>query len=276
MNNRMPNRLVMILLLLGLHPAVAMAEALEARGITRAIRAITLSAPESGRIEKIHFQEGEAVPEGAVIVQLDAQLQSLEAERRKLVWHDRSALAGAKAREKALQVRLKTARFLFKKNGSVSREELDQRTLEHRQAETEVATLAFNEKQEQLDYQLADAKLARRAVKAPFAGLLIRRHLDEGENCDASQPLIELVDTTRGLFIGDLEEAVARTLNQGQRLPLEIAAGSGHLRREGEIIYIAPVADAASGLMQVKVVFDNADGAIHPGVRARLLIPFDP
>ena len=34
----------------------------------------------------------------------------------------------------------------------------------------------------------------------------------------------------------------------------------------GKIVFISPVVDPASGLQKVKVLFDNAEGKIRPGV----------
>ena len=41
---------------------------------------------------------------------------------------------------------------------------------------------------------------------------------------------------------------------------------------EATVIYLSPVADAASGLLRIKAVFENPEGRIRPGVAGRIRI----
>jgi multidrug efflux pump subunit AcrA (membrane-fusion protein) len=44
------------------------------------------------------------------------------------------------------------------------------------------------------------------------------------------------------------------------------------ITRRGSVEFISPVVDPSSGLREVKVLFDNADGRVHPGVAGSLLL----
>ena len=52
-----------------------------------------------------------------------------------------------------------------------------------------------------------------------------------------------------------------------------IPVGSESLPKKGEIIFVSPVVDPASGLLTVKAEFENADGSVRPGVAGSMVIP---
>ena len=40
----------------------------------------------------------------------------------------------------------------------------------------------------------------------------------------------------------------------------------------GKVVFLSPVVDPASGLQKVKLLFDNADGKVRPGLAGKLFI----
>lgn len=55
-------------------------------------------------------------------------------------------------------------------------------------------------------------------------------------------------------------------------MKLEIETGLAPVAAAGKITYLSPVVDPASGLLKVKVLFDNPDNQIRPGVAGRILL----
>jgi multidrug efflux pump subunit AcrA (membrane-fusion protein) len=53
---------------------------------------------------------------------------------------------------------------------------------------------------------------------------------------------------------------------------VEVLVGDSPVSVEGTLIYLSPVADAASGLLRIKAVFENPEGKIRPGIAGRLRI----
>jgi multidrug efflux pump subunit AcrA (membrane-fusion protein) len=51
---------------------------------------------------------------------------------------------------------------------------------------------------------------------------------------------------------------------------IELAQGATPILRQGTIVFVSPVADPASGLLEVIAEFDNLDGSIRPGVAGRI------
>ena len=71
-------------------------------------------------------------------------------------------------------------------------------------------------------------------------------------------------------FTSNNDAKLAGGTKAGPKMKLEIESAALVLPVEGTIVYLAPVVDPASGLQRVKVLFDNAEGKIHPGVAGRI------
>ena len=52
---------------------------------------------------------------------------------------------------------------------------------------------------------------------------------------------------------------------------VEIEDGEGKIRIDGSVVFISPVVDSSSGLQKIKVLFENPDGKIRPGLSGRIL-----
>lgn len=215
-----------------------------AAGITEAICDVTLSASVPGIVSAWKFKEGDFVKENEAILDLDKNLEELEATRRKLVMDNRST------EWEALQ--------LLAKKGSISvkKEELDKAQTDYRIAVAE--------------HEMAVEQLHKRSITAPCSGFIteITRHV--GESCQPYQPLIRVVDTRKCYFISNVEARPAERLKMDQTVKLEIEAGASAVVLEGKVVFLSPVVDPASGLRKVKVLFDNAAGKVHPGIAGKM------
>jgi RND family efflux transporter MFP subunit len=215
-------------------------------GNTEPIKDVTMSSPVAGIIGARPFEEGVRVKPGQVVAELDKRLEELEVERRKAV----GDLA-----EKELQ-RIKS---LAEKSAiSVSREEI-----EKRQAEYNVA---------QVELELASEQLRRRLIISPIDGHIVQIYLEVGEGCEAQQPVIRIVDTSRCYFVVDLEYRSGAQLKTGQKVELEFECEGSTAAVEAKISYVAPVVDPASGLLRVKAIFENPDGKIRPGASGKMAL----
>ena len=87
---------------------------------------------------------------------------------------------------------------------------------------------------------------------------------------EAYQPLVRVVDTRQCYFVCNLEAKAAGRLKCGQGVKLEIETAPAPVHIEGKIVFLSPVVDPASGLQKVKVLFDNPEGKICPGVAGKM------
>ena len=247
-------------------------EPLPISGITEPIGDVTLSSTVVGTISTIFIKEGMPVKKGEVILDLDKKVDDLEVERRKLIWENKSELKAAAARVATLKSMLDSTRELFNSTGSVNREELEKLQLEYEIAVSEKERFESAEERERIEYEMARETAYKRSVRSPIQGTVIKLFLDEGESCQENQPLVHVVDTSRGLFVSNVEEWIGRTLKKGQTVDLRIKTGNESITKRGTVIFVSPVVDPASGLLEVKTEFDNSDGSVRPGISGSLLL----
>ncbi|TAN47531.1 MAG: efflux RND transporter periplasmic adaptor subunit [Methylococcaceae bacterium] len=234
-------------------------------GITKPIHAVVLSGPMHGQIEQINVKEGDTVGVGQTLITLRHRVEALETEKLELIWKDKSALKAAANRKSTLAKLLESSQALYAGGGSISKEALSKEQVEARQAEADWQRLEVAEEKERLEYELAKEELDRRFIKSSIAGTVTRIRHDMGERYQINEPLIELVDTSRGWFIANVDDATGRRLRPAQEVSLSFQAGDKQLQVKGRVVYLAPVLDAASGLMEIKVEFANPDNLIHLG-----------
>jgi RND family efflux transporter MFP subunit len=223
----------------------APAQTLSAIGITEPILDSTLGTPVAGILAARKFAEGDFVKAGDVLIELDNALEELEVARREVVLEP-------------LQTDYEASKFLFEQpKSSVSKELLDKKHAEYKVALAE--------------YELAKEQVRKRSILAPFDGVITEIYLQLGEGCQMQQPVLRLVDTRRCYFLGNVEARAGHTLRVGQSVDLEIESSPVDVTVRGQISFVSPVVDPASGLLRVKVVFDNPEGQIRPGVTGRMI-----
>jgi RND family efflux transporter MFP subunit len=215
-------------------------------GITEPIKDVTLAFPIVGVVGARPLEEGVIVRKDQVIIELDKQLEELDLERKRL------------ARELAAS-ELERLKSLAQRNAiSVSKEEI-----EKKRSEFEIA---------KVDHELAAAVLKRRQLISPIDGQVAQFYKDVGEKCEDQQPVVRIVDTRRCHLVANLEPRLAQSLRLNQKVRVEVLVGDSPVTVEGTLIYLSPVADAASGLLRIKAVFENPEGKIRPGIAGRLRI----
>ncbi len=222
------------------------AESLAIPGITSPILDSTLGTPVAGIVAARKFKEGDFVRQGQAIVELDKRLEELEVARRQVVLEP-------------LKADFEANKTLYQQpKSSVSKEILDKKESDYRVAMAE--------------YELAKEQVRKRSITAPFDGFVTEIFLQLGEACQIQQPIVRLVDTRHCYFICNVDSKSGYGLRPGQKVNLEIEAGNSVVLVEGTISLVSPVVDPASGLLKVKVIFENADGKIRPGVAGKMIL----
>ena len=236
----------------------------------------------------------------AARAQLEVVEGSKEPARRKLIWESTVTLDAAKQQVATLARDLEATRKIFEDTASISKEELDAKILEHALAvaeyeeivlaearekieyemavakqrsdlalaQAEVSQLETVEEREALEYAIAQEQLSRKRIISPTDGYIAEIAFEVGEFCEPRTPVVHVVDTRQVDFVAHLEPTAATQLSLGATVNLRF----GDLAREAEVVFIAPIVDAASGLRRIRARFDNADSVIAPGVAGELVL----
>ncbi len=245
----------------------------EVTGVTRPFREAVLSSSAPGEIEEILVREGQWVAAGDELIRLQREQEILEVERRKLLWENLAEMEAAEARLATIASELNSTRAVFEATRSVSKEELERKELEHALAQAELMQARMNKERERIEYEMAREALRRRVITSPMDGVVTRVWIEEGEGCELREPLLTVVDPRKVIFTANLEVFQLAMLDPADPAILRIESeGNENLMVSGEVVFLAPVLDRASGLGEIKVLVDNPDQTIRPGVAATLVL----
>jgi RND family efflux transporter MFP subunit len=236
-------------------------------GVTQAIREANLSLTASGRVEAIFVREGDEVDTGQLLMHLDKTLERLEWQRRTLALEDEARLQELHRRERLLTQQVAAARELLV-TGSMSRKEFEDEEQVLSGVIAERRSLEAAKQRERVEQSLAEEAYARRHLHAPFAGVVTAIGAQLGESVAANETVLRLVDVTRVRFIASLQPARSDQLRVGDRVTvvLDAATPAEYL---ANVVFVSPVTDPASGLVEVIAEFDNPDRRVRPGVTGR-------
>ncbi len=111
-------------------------------------------------------------------------------------------------------------------------------------------------------------------VLAPFDGVIEQRLVEEGDTASPGMPMFIVVDTAHMKLEAALPESSARGLAQGSPVAVTVD-GSDGTSRDATLAEILPASDPTTRTVTARVLLDNADGALRPGMFARVRFPGD-
>jgi len=218
-------------------------EDLQAVGALGSNESVMMRPEVPGRVASIGFRDGQPVKRGQVLVQLDAALNEAE-------------VAQARAELDLAQSNLKRTADLASKNFvSGSAQET---------AASNVEVLAARLK-------LAEARLAKMRIQAPFDGVVGIRNISVGDYVKDGADLINIEDI--GILKVDfrLPERYLQQMRAGQAVEVTADALPGN-RYRGAIEAINPRVDANGRSIEVRARLSNSDGRLRPGMFARVRV----
>ena len=226
---------------------------------------LKLAMGDSGTIKKVHVRAGAKVKKGQKLVTLDQSIQKLEQKRNLLLLEDTEEQQSLLARIEIFENKYQISNRLYDESRSISLDELDGLRLDLIQTRGRLAQLKAQKLREEIEYRLSTRRLEERQLLAPIDGIITEVVQHTGEWAKIGEPLIALVDI-KELFIKlNINDALARRLAVDTQVTVSVA---NLPKQTGVIDYIAPVADPASGLVEIKIKVDNKTAVMRPGIKA--------
>lgn len=215
----------------------------QALGTLRAVRGADLAAQASGVVDKIHIESGADVAAGTVLLILKPN-------------DDPAKLAQLQAQSELASITLKR-----------DQEQLEAQAVSQATVDTDVSNLKATRAQVAAQQALIEEKV----VRAPFAGRLGIRLVDEGQYLAAGTTVVTL-QALDPIFIDFYvpQQALAR-LKVKQPVSATVDAYPGVVF-SGNITSVNSKVDAASRNVQVRASFANADRRLVPGMYANVAI----
>lgn len=207
-------------------------------------RATTLAFEQPGLVVEVRVDEGDRIAAGAVVARQDTALR--DTERARLV-AERAALDA----RIALARRTERRQSELEGRGFSATQRLDEARFDRARLEAERAAV-------EAAIARLDVELDKASLRAPFAGTIAARRLDEGATVASGTAVVELLETGRLEARIGLPPRAAAGLAIGATVQLE-AAGR---RLAAEVVAKRP--DLAERTRTVTVRFALGDAAAAP------------
>ena len=231
---------------------------IESIGTVQTIRNVTVKSQVDGVIAEVKFKEGDDVKAGDLLVVLDHRPfeNSLRVARADLV----------NARAEAAKADADLERYKrLDQQDAISKEQFTQLSTKdettHAQVQAKEAAVAN-----------AELSLSYAEIRAPIPGRTGQLQLHEGALVKANDnnfPIVTInqlapISVAYGVPEKSLEEI--RAALAAQRASVTVTDRTSGLKREdGRLEFVDNTVDASTGMITLKAVFANGDGALWPG-----------
>src|SRR5579863_5342344 len=217
---------------------------LEVIGTAAAIQGVTVGADLPGTVDKIHFESGQSVKEGDILVELDirqekAQLANIEAQR------DLARIQYGRSEE-------------LVKAGVISKSEYDNAASQQKATEAQVGEIK--------------ASIARKTIHAPFSGILGIRQISLGQYLAAGQAIVSL-QALNPIYVNfgvPQQDTPKMSIGRGLQVTTTDLPG---VVFNGKITALDSVVNEQTRNIQVQGTFQNQAGKLRPGMFVQVELP---
>lgn len=249
---------------------------LNASGYVVAQRKAAVSSKATGRLARLHVEEGKRVKEREIIASLEND------DLRAILEQARAGLRVASALLKNAQAELTDATRQFnrqrslKETGAVSEQAFDSAEARYRKAIATERSAAFGVEQARAAVMVAEVNLEYSFIRAPFDGVILTKNADEGEvvapfggALNAKAAVVTMADMNSLLVEVDVSESSLQKVKPGGACEIRLDAFPED-RFEGKVHMIVPTADRSKATVLTKVKFVDLDEKVLPEMSAKV------
>lgn len=254
---------------------------LTANGYVVARTKASVSSKVPGRLASLNYEEGDAVPAGAVIARLEAAEYQAAARqaRAELLTHEAARHEADAALAQATRARDR-ARALAEAapgDGLVSRQAVEDAETALSMAEARLQAAIARIESARQGLAIAEANLENTLVRAPFAGTVLRKDAEVGEVVAPSVgggltrgAVVTIADLSTLEVEVDVNESYIAGIRPEQLAEIVLDAYPGE-RFRGRVRQVVPTADRQKATVLVRVAIDSQDPRILPEMGARVV-----
>jgi membrane fusion protein, multidrug efflux system len=213
-------------------------------GTAAAIQGVTVGADLPGTVDKIHFESGQGVHEGDILVELDTR-------------QERAQLANMEAQRELARVQFDRSEQLVNA-GVISKSEFDNAAAQRKSTEAQVNDIK--------------AAIARKTIHAPFTGVLGIRQISLGQYLAAGQAIVSL-QSLNPIYVnfGVPQEDTAK-MSIGRRISVTNQDLQG-VSFSGKITALDSVINEQTRNIQVQATMQNPSNRLRPGMYVQVELP---
>ncbi len=216
----------------------------EVKANVEAVEYAIISPETPGQIKKIYVNEGQHVNKGDILFKQNS-----------------SVIEG---QIKSVQAQLNLAEITFKKQKELWIDKKVGSEIQYLQAKTQYESV-----QEQL--KTLQAQLEMSEVKAPFAGIVDKINLKEGEMANPGMQVIALVNLNKLKFIGDVSEIYLPVINKGDSVDISFSTYPNIKLRE-PIYRTSNIINPSNRTFSIEVRSKNISNKLKPNMIASIVV----
>ncbi|MGF1450315.1 MAG: efflux RND transporter periplasmic adaptor subunit [Opitutales bacterium] len=218
-------------------------------GTLEAVNGVFVEAERAGKIKQIRFKPGQDVTQDAVLVIQDASAEE--------------------ARLRSLEATAELARLEFERSTQLMREDT-------------IAQSEFDQSKAEYDIAVADVEnqreeVAKRVIKAPFAGRLGVRLVNLGQILESGTQIVSLQSLDPIYVNFSLPQQELSRVAPGMTVAVRNPTLGADGKATGTITTINPEVDTRTRNVLVQATLANSDGTLRPGmfVNVEVKLPND-
>jgi membrane fusion protein (multidrug efflux system) len=216
---------------------------LSAIGTITTDRGVAVSNDAAGIVKRIAFESGGMAKEGQVLIELDNGVE-------------RAQLRTAQARKELAEQNMERTKSLFA-SGGVSRSQLDADESQLKSASAEVAGL--------------EAQIARKVVRAPFAGRLGIRAVNLGQYLSPGT-MVTTLEALESVYVDfTLPQQASGEISVGTPVRVGVS-GVEKLEAAGAVAAVDPSLDRATRSLRIRATLPNPEQKLRPGMFAEVKV----
>lgn len=156
------------------------------------------------------------------------------------------------------------------REGAATQQQLDQAVTADERAQAQLEQARAQVAQAEAALAQANVSLSDATIRAPFSGVVLAKHVDEGAYVGPGTPLFRLADITSIEIVGSVAEFHFPAIRVGEtKAAIEVDAYPGETF-EGIVSRVRPEMDRLTRTAAVTIRVPNPDRRLKPGMFARL------
>lgn len=221
----------------------------QADAVVEAVNRSTVSAQTSGRVSEILADVNDTVEKGDIIVRL------VDIEQRAALERAQASLEEAEARAREARAEFGRVKQVYDQK-LVSRSQLDSARANLNAAEARFAGA-------RAELQRAGEQLEYTRVTAPYAGIVLARHVDIGETVQPGAPLMTGVSLEALRVVAEIPQQLIAAVREHQSARIVLDTGT---EIAVERLTFFPYATESSGAFKVRAYLPENISSLFPGM----------
>lgn len=223
-----------------------------------------------GKLIFLKGKEGDAVTKGEIIVQFDVSDTQLQIQQ---------ALAGkntaiqsvnqAQSNFETIQANAKRYEELFK-GGFIARQQLDEVRNQVQVAQASLSSAREQVKNAEAQIQLLQNTLKDLKITAPISGVIDEKHFNLNEIPSSGDVIYHIIDIAQVYVEVEVPETYISKVHEQMAVTVAFDSLSQEEQFSGTVERIIPTGNAQSRNFIAKVLVDNPEQRIKPGMFARI------